>query len=118
MLSVVRDDREEFSKYRSINKLAAWISSSLSNTGSRIVSNNSLSDEVLKRESSNCSSKGISSRKQILIGQECDLNGGLGLNELSCLLRILGIRLGFSNTWGGLGSGLALVYQVLSEARF
>jgi len=34
---------------------------------------------------------------------------GMGLTEISCLLDILEIRLGLSNTWGGFGLGLALV---------
>jgi len=64
---------------------------------------------VLNREASNYSSKGRSSKKGHSTGHECDLNKGLGLTELSCLLTILGIKFEFSNTGGGFGSGLALV---------
>lgn len=99
----------EFCKYQSIHKLAHWVSSSLRNFGSWTRSNNSLSDVVLNREGSKCSSKVRSSRKSHSIGHDFDLNKGLGLIELSCLLMILGIRLGFLNTGGGFGSGLALV---------
>jgi len=41
---------------------------------------------------------------------KCLLRGELAeFSWLSCLLRILGIKLGFSNTGGGFGSGFDLV---------
>jgi len=54
-------------------------------------------------------SKGMSSRNNHSTGHEWDLKTGLGLTKISCLLIILRIRLGFSNTRGGFGSVLALV---------
>ena len=56
------------------------------------------------------SSKERSSTKNHSLGQVWDLKTGLGLNDPSCLLKILGIRFGFSNKGGGFGSRLALVY--------
>ena len=67
-------------------------------------------DLFLNKESSKLSSKEISSTKNHSLGQVWDLKIGLGLSDPSCLLTILGIRLGFSNIGGGFGSGLALVY--------
>jgi len=69
----------------------------------------SLSDMVLNSERPKYSSKGRSSRNKHSGGHELDLKTGLGLTKFSCLLIILRIRLGFSNTGGGFGSGLALV---------
>jgi len=66
-------------------------------------------DLVLNKESSKYSSKGRSSKNNHQYRQESALMEGVGLTKLSCLLDILEIRLGLSNTWGGFGSGLALV---------
>ena len=73
------------------------------------MSSSSLSDLVLNREWSKYSSKGRSSKKSHSSGHESALIEGVGLTELSCLLDILEIRLGLSNTGGEFGSGLALV---------
>lgn len=108
-LSVVRDDCGEFWRFQLLKNLARWISSSLVNYGSGTMSNSSLSDVVLNRERPKYSSKGIYSRSSHSTGHEWDLKTGLGLGELSCLT-IRGMRLGFSNTRGGSGSGLDLVY--------
>ena len=89
--------------------LARWTSRSLVNSGSRTMSTSSLLDLVLNRNRSKYSSKGMSSMNNHSVGHEFDLTTGLGLTELSCLLMILGIRFGFSNTGGGFGLGLALV---------
>jgi len=73
------------------------------------MSSSALSDLVLSRERLKNSSKGRSSKKNHSSGQEYALIEGVGLTELSCLMDILEIRLGLSNTGGGFGSGLALV---------
>lgn len=105
ILSVVRDDWGEFRRYWSIDKLAHWTSNSLVNFGSRTMSKNSLSDLVLNRERSKYSSKGRSSMNNHSTRKELDLKTGLGLTELSCLLIILGIRLGLSNKGGNSDQG-------------
>ena len=74
------------------------------------MSSSVVSDLFLNKESSKFSSKERSSTKNHSLGQVWDLKIGWGLSDPSCLLTILGIRLGFSNTGGGFGSGLALVY--------
>ena len=80
------------------------------NSGSKTVSSNAVSELLLNKESSKFSSKERSSTKNHSLSQVWDLKIGLGLSDPSCLLKILGIRLGFSNTGGGFGYGLALVY--------
>lgn len=70
------------------------------------------SEKVKNKWVSNHSSKGSSSRETHFTRHDLDLYRGRELAEmswLSCLLRILRIRLGFSNTSGGYGSGLDLV---------
>ena len=74
------------------------------------MSSSAVSDLFLNKESSKLSSKEICSTKNHSLGQVWDLKIVLGLNDPSCLLTILRIRFGFSNTGGGLGSRLALVY--------
>ena len=74
------------------------------------MSSSVVSDLFLNKESSKFSSKEISSTKNHSLGQVWDLKIGVELSDPSCLLTILGIRFGFSNTGGGFGSGLALVY--------
>ena len=74
------------------------------------MSSSSDSDLLLNKESSKHSSKERPSTNNHSLGQVWDLKIGLGLSDPSCLLTILGMRLGFSNTGGGFGSGLALVY--------
>ena len=69
------------------------------------MSSSALSDLVLNRERSKYSSKGRSSMNNHSLGQELDLNKGLGLTELSCLMIILRIRLGLSNTGEDLDQG-------------
>ena len=87
-----------------------WTSISTRKSESKNVSSMSFSDLFLNKESSKFSSKKRSSTKNHSLGQVWDLKTCLGLNDPSCLLTILGIRFGFSNTGGGFGSGLALVY--------
>ena len=74
------------------------------------MSSSAVLDLILNKESSKFSSKERSSTKNHSLGQAWDLKIGLGLSDPSCLLTIIGIRLGFSNTGGGFGSRLALVY--------
>lgn len=109
ILWVVRDDWGEFRRYSWIDKFSLWTSSSAVNSGSRNVSSISLSDLVQNREWSKYSSKGRSFMNNHSLGQELDLNKGLGLTKLSCLLIIIEIKLGLSNIGWGFGSGLALV---------
>ena len=87
-----------------------WTSRSTRNFGSKNVSSSVVSDLLLNKESSKHSSKEISSTNNHSLGQVWDLKIGLGLSDPSYLLIIIGMRLGFSNTGGGFGSGLALVY--------
>lgn len=107
--SVVIDDWGEFWRVRLLINLAFSISSSLMNSGFATISSNSLFDVVLNKDRPKYSSKGRSSRNNHFTGHEWDRKIGVGLNKLS-YLRILGMRLGFSNMGGGLGSGLDLVY--------
>lgn len=113
-LLVVRDHWGESWRFQLLNKLACWISISLVNSGSRTMSSISLWDVALNRERPKYSSKGRSSKNSHLIGHEWDLKTGLGLGELS-RLSIRRMRLGFSNTGGGSGSGLDLVYLLESN---
>ena len=108
------------------NCLSRWCETNMNcksskNNGSGTNLDNSVSEKFTNKDVSNRSSKGISSKYIILTGQDCDLERGLELPELSwlslselswlpCLLRILGIRFGFSNIVGGLGSGFDLVF--------
>ena len=110
------DDWGEFWIFQLLIKLSLWISSSLVNSGSMTMSSNSLSDVVLNRERPKYLSKGRSSSNNHSIEHEWDLKTGLGLDTLSWL-SIWGIGLGFSNTRGGLGSGLDLVY-LLEDSVF
>ena len=74
------------------------------------MSSSAVSNLLLNKESSKHSSKERSSTNNHSLGQVWDLKMGLGLSDPSCLLIILGMRLGFSNIGGGFGSRLALVY--------
>ena len=80
------------------------------------MSSSALSDLVLNRERSNDRSKGRSSKNNHSSRQESTFIEGVGLNELSCLLSLLEIRLGLSTTGAGFGYGFALVKQVFLEA--
>ena len=74
------------------------------------MSSSAVSELFLNKESSKLSSTENSSTKNHSLGQVWDLKIGVGFGDSSCLLTILGIRFGFSNTGGGFRSGLALVY--------
>jgi len=116
------------------NSLSRWCDTnsyckSSKNTGSGTNLDNSVSEKFTNKDVSNRASKGMSSIYIIFTGQDADLESGLELPVLSwlplselswlpCLLRILGIRFGFSNIGGGLGSGFDLVCRILSEASF
>jgi len=106
---VVIDHWGEFWRLWLLINLAFSISSSLVNSRSATMSNNSLSDVVLNKDRPKYSSKGRSSRNNHFTGHEWDLKTSLGNDKLSCL-RILGMRLGFSNIGGGSRLGLDLVY--------
>ena len=116
------------------NSLSRWCETNLywkssKNNGSGTNLDNSVSEKFTNKDVSNRASKGMSSIYIIFTRQDADLESGLELPVLSwlplselswlpCLLRILGIRLGFSNISGGLGSGFDLVCRILSEASF
>ena len=116
------------------NSLSRWCETNLyckssKNNGSGTNLDNSVSEKFTNKDVSNRASKGMSSIYIIFTGQDADLESGLELPVLSwlplselswlpCLLRILGIRFGFSNIGGGLGSGFDLVCRILSEASF
>ena len=74
------------------------------------MSSSAVLELFLNKESSKLSSTENSSTKNHSLGQVWDLKIGVGLSNPSYLLTILGIRFGFSNTGGGSGSGLSLVY--------
>lgn len=67
------------------------------------MSSSALSDLVLNRERSNDISKGRSSKNNQSSGKESTFIEGVGLTKLSCLLRLLKIKLGLSTIGAGFG---------------
>ena len=110
--SKVCSDWMEFCRCLSICEVINSNCKSSRNNGLGTRLDNSDSEKFMNREVSKCSSNGSSSRYINFTGQEFDLTRGWELPELSwlsCLLKILGIKFGFSNIGGGLGSGFDLV---------
>lgn len=81
--AVLMDDSGVFRLYSSVDLLALWASRFATKLGFRTVSLSTFSDFVLNNESSNCTSKGKSSKNNHSPGHELDLTNGVLSTELS-----------------------------------